>query len=166
MKKITIYMLKLGIFSLIAGGAHGQTFDIQSVTASDSHRNFPASNVIDGDLDRNSRWAGSGSRNPERIILDLGTIRRVDDIQIAWTGSIRYPFRVQGRSGTGGSWTNLFTGQSSGNGDNFENYNLQDFDARQVRVIGDRDGFTNITEVTISGTAGPCLLYTSDAADE
>ena len=155
MKKITIYMLKLGIFSLIAGGAHGQTFDIQSVTASDSHRNFPASNVIDGDLDRNSRWAGSGSRNPERIILDLGTIRRVDDIQIAWTGSIRYPFRVQGRSGTGGSWTNLFTGQSSGNGDNFENYNLQDFDARQVRVIGDRDGFTNITEVTISGTAGP-----------
>ena len=93
--------------SMAGGTSYAQTFDIQSASANISGANFPASNAIDGDLNSRSRWAGNG--NPERLTLDLGTIRRVDDIQIAFTAGnrITYPFIVEGRSGTSGSWTCL-----------------------------------------------------------
>ena len=133
--------------------ASAQTFDIQSASANTSHRNFPASNAIDGNLASSSRWAGRG--NPEELILDLGSTERVDDIQIAWTGTIRYSFRIEGRSGTSGSWTEIFEGQSSGNGDNFENFNVSDIDARQVRITGLDSNWSNINEVRVIGTAGP-----------
>ena len=116
--------LALGLTTALPSIASAQTFNIQSASANTSHSRFPASNAIDGDLDRDSRWAGSG--NPEQIILDLGSTERVDNVQIAWTGgdNISYPFRIEGRLGTSGSWTEVFEGSSSGSTANFEDYNV------------------------------------------
>ena len=96
----------------VSTNAQAQTFNIQSATGSGSHANFPPSNAIDGNTSFASRWAGNGS--PEEIRLDLGTDRRVDDVQIAWgRGNQRsYEFEIAGRSGTSGSWTTIFTGNS------------------------------------------------------
>ena len=146
--------IALGLTTL-PGVASAQTFDIQSATANTSASSFPASNAIDGSTAFASRWAGRG--NPEQLILDLGRTERVDDVQIAWGRGDRnvYPFRIEGRSGTSGSWTEIFEGQNSGNTANFENYNVNDIDARQVRITGLDSGFTNLTEIRIIGTAGP-----------
>ena len=77
---------------------------------------------------------------------------------IAWgRGDERsYPFQIAGRSGTSGSWTTIFSGTSSGNTTNFEDYNVNDISARQIRIRGANDGsYTNITEVQVIGTGGP-----------
>ena len=134
--------------------AHAQFFDIQSTTAIESTPNFPPTNVIDGDISFESRWTGNGTS--AEIILDLETVERLDDIQIAWGrgNQVIYPFEVSARIGTSGDWTTIFTGQNRGTTDGFENYNLTDINARQVRISGLGDGDYNIAEVTISGSGG------------
>ena len=147
--------LALSLTTALPNVAHAQTFDIQSATANAAHRDFPASNAIDGDTSFQSRWAGN--LNPEQLILDLGTNRTVDDVQIAWGrgDSIVYRFTIEGRSGTSGSWTEIFDGQSSGDTADFENYNVNDISARQIRVTGLNSRFTNLSEIRIIGTGGP-----------
>ena len=156
--KTALTGVSLLAISSLGSTAYAQNFNIQSATGTGSHASFPPSNVLDGDLSFASRWAGNAS--PEEIRLDLGSNRTVDDIQIAWGrgDSRRYTFEVAGRSGTSGSWTNLFEGTSSGNTAGFENYNLTDRSVRQVRIRGlsnsSGTAYTDITEVTISGTGG------------
>ena len=104
--------LALGLTTL-PGVANAQTFDIQSASATAAHSSFPASNAIDGSTAFASRWAGSGS--PERLTSDLGTIRRVDDVRIAWGRGDRqiYSFFIEGRSGTSGNWTQILSERSN-----------------------------------------------------
>lgn len=137
-----------------------QTYEIQSASGTGSHPNFPPSNAIDGNIAFASRWAARSpnTSSPTEIRLDLGTNRTVDNVHIAWgRGDQRsYPFEIAGRSGTSGSWTTIFSGQSSGDTNNFEDYNVNDISARQIRIRGANDGsYTNITEVLIIGTGGP-----------
>lgn len=139
--------------------ASAQTYNIQSANGSGSEPNFPPSNAIDGNTAFASRWAARSpnTSSPTEIRLDLGSNQTVDNVQVAWgRGDQRtYPFEIAGRSGTSGSWTTIFTGESSGDTLNFEDYNVNDINARQIRIRGANDGtFTNITEVRIIGPAG------------
>ncbi len=140
--------------ALLCINAQAQTFEIRSARASGTVGNFDPSNVIDGDLSFRSNWIGNG--NPQEVRLDLGSDKRVDNVQIAWGRgrSNVYQFEIAGRSGTSGPWTTIFSGSSSGNTNDFEDYNVNDIDARQVRIRGLDAGFTNITEVKIIGTGG------------
>jgi len=81
------YLLLLIALCFCIGKAHSQTFS--PVSAGDfgaSHPNYPASNTIDGNTNFSSRWAanfndGGGDVN---LFVDLGSVKRVDDIGVAW----------------------------------------------------------------------------------
>jgi len=117
-----------------------------------SHPNFPPSNVIDGDL--STRWASQGE--DRNVYIDLGTVQRVDDVGVAWTGGDERvsEFEIRARTGTSGDWDLVFRGQSSGNTDGLETYNVDDVDARFVRikVFSNNGGsYQNISEVVAFG---------------
>ena len=127
-------------FACFSSMAVSQTFSPTS--AGDfgaSHPNFPASKAIDGNTGFSSRWAanfnnGGGDVN---LFVDLGSVKRIDDIGVAWgRGNQRsYSFEVRARKGTSGSWTKILNKRdSSGNSTDIEQYNVTDFDARQVRI--------------------------------
>ena len=132
-------------------------FDIQTATGVGSHPTYGPSRAIDGELGFPSLWAGNAS--PEEIVLDLGSDEAVDHVQIAWgAGTVRrYEFEIAGRSGTSGSWTTIYSGASRGDTTGFENYNVDDMSAQQIRIQGlsnsSGTAFTSIREVTISGSS-------------
>jgi len=167
MKPIKTILLGASVLaaSSVSLTAQAQTFDIQSAGGIGTHSNFPVTNAYDGNINFSSRWAGNGS--PEALILDLGTDQRVDDVRIAWGhGNTRsHTFQIEGRAGRSGPWTPIFNGTSSGNTIAFENYNVDDITAQQIRIRGlsnsDGGAWTNITEVQIIGTAGPTEITTA-----
>ena len=122
----------------------------------DSHQNFPPENVIDGDL--GTRWASPGDNR--NIYVDLGSVHRIDDVRIAWfRGDTRTSdFNIYAREGTSGSWNEVFSGTSSGDTEGLENYNVDDADARFVRVEVESNSagadFQNISEIEVIGTGG------------
>ena len=59
----------------------GEQIEITSASG-ETNANFPASNVLDHDL--NSRFLSNA--NPDDLFLDLGNIRTIDFLQIAWGG--------------------------------------------------------------------------------
>ena len=121
----------------------------------DSLPNFPPENAIDGDL--GTRWASQG--NDRNIYVDLGRVHRIDDVQIAWTdGANRTSeFTIYARRGTSDNWSEVGGGSSSGKTDGLENYNVDDADARFVRVEvegNDSGSAQNISEIVVIGTGG------------
>jgi len=117
------------------------------------------SRAIDGDTRNASRWSGNGSS--EELVLDLGTDRDITDVQIAWflgsSGDRSFIFELDARSSLTNEWTTIFSGESSGATDAFENYNVDDITASELRIrsLSNSDGTTStaIREVTISGIA-------------
>ena len=99
-------------------------------------RDYTASNVIDGDLDEESRWSSKGDN--QSIILDLGEQRDVDLLRTAWfRGDQRTAFF---RVDTGANLSNLQTvlanGMATGSTD-FINIELEAATvARFVRITG------------------------------
>ena len=93
---------------------------------------FPPTNVIDGDL--STRWASHGE--DRNVFIDLGRVERVDDVGVAWSaGDERVSsFEIRAREGTSGDWDLVFQGESSGDGTGLEIYNVDDVDARFVRI--------------------------------
>lgn len=144
--------------SNFGSSASAQFFDIQSATGSGSHAKLVPSRAIDGDTRAASRWSGNG--NPEELYLDLGEVQRLDDAQIAWYlgDRRRFTFEIAAREESFDHWTTIFSGTSAGNTNDFENYNVNDMDARYVRIRGlsnsDGTAATAIREVTLSGTGG------------
>ena len=156
----------IGALTLLSTAISAETLEINRATGSGTANGFPPSNVIDGDLSFRSRWAGNGS--PQEVRLDLGSDQRVDNVEIAWgRGDGRvYEFEIAGRSGTRGAWTTVFAGSSSGTTNNFEDYNIEDITARQIRIRGLDEGFTNITEVMIIGEGGNASDNTNNDDDD
>jgi len=160
MKILSKVLLSSAALSLssFATSAHAQFFDIQSATGTGSHSKLVPSRAIDGDTRNASRW--SGNANPEELFLDLGTEQRLDDAQIAWYlgDRRRFTFEIAARADASDNWTTIFSGTSRGNTTDFENYNLNDMDARYVRVRGlsnsDGTAATAIREITLSGSGG------------
>ena len=116
-------------------------------TFESSRSGFPAENAIDGNL--GTRWSSSGEDRD--IYVDLGGVARIDDVGIAWfDGNDRVSeFRIYTRTGTSGSWNEVFEGESSGDTAGIEIFNVDDEDARFVRIEVESDDFNG------------CLLYTS-----
>ncbi len=155
----------IGALTLLSTAISAETLEINRATGSGTINGFSPSNVIDGDLSFDSRWAGNG--NPQEVRLDLGSDQRVDNVEIAWgrgDGTV-YEFEIAGRSGTRGAWTTVFSGSSSGTTNNFEDYNIEDITARQIRVRGLDEGTTNITEIMIIGAGGNASGNTNNDND-
>ncbi|MBX2848128.1 MAG: polysaccharide lyase family 7 protein [Acidiferrobacterales bacterium] len=156
------------VITLAIGGlgfvntAYAQTFDIDDEGDwGTSHASFPPSNATDGDTSWASRWAAT-LNNPDgaNLWVDLGSAQTVDDVGVIWgRGDSRsYEFEVWARSGTSGSWTKIFDGNSSGSEAGLEQYNVDDISARQVRlkVFSNTAGseWADVIEFEVYGTSG------------
>jgi F5/8 type C domain len=124
-----------------------------SVTASGSDGNLP-SNVVDNSL--STRWSNQGIGSWIRV--DLGSTKTICSVEIAWyRGNIRQSDFVIAVSSDGNSFTNVFSGRSSGTTLNPENYNFADVDARYVRITvngNTENTYASITEINVIGFGG------------
>ncbi|MGB8132629.1 MAG: discoidin domain-containing protein, partial [Nitrososphaeraceae archaeon] len=124
-----------------------------SVTASGSDGNLP-SNVVDNSL--STRWSNQGIGSWIRV--DLGSTKTICSVEIAWyRGNIRQSDFVIAVSSDGNSFTNVFSGRSSGTTLNPENYNFADVDARYVRITvngNTENTYASITDINVIGFGG------------
>ncbi|WP_158606881.1 DUF7594 domain-containing protein [Paenibacillus ginsengarvi] len=121
---------------------------IMGVTASSDDGNVPA-NTIDDDL--TTRWSALG--DGEWIQYDLGAPQAIRSVSLAWyngkTRSASFDIAI---STDGTSWTNVYSGSSSGLSDELENYDIGERSARYVQIIGHGNTanlFNSITEARI-----------------
>ncbi len=163
--KTSLLATVASLLAVLTSPASAQTFSAQSAgDFGGAHPSYPASNAIDGNTAFASRWAanynnsGNGTVN---LFVDLGSVQRVDDIGVAWgRGDSRsYNFEVRARAGTSGTWTKIRNrANSSGSTSGIEVYNVDDFDARQVRIkvfsTSNGSDWADVTEFEVYGTAG------------
>ena len=121
---------------------------ISGVTASASSSSYPPANVLDNNL--NTRWANTGIGS--WIRADLGSTQNICSVDIAWPfGNIQQYHFVIATSTDGTTFTNKFSGDSSGTTLNSEKYTFASTDARYVRVTV--NGNTNPTYATAATIA-------------
>jgi hypothetical protein len=132
---------------------------ISGVTASASESANPASNAIDNNF--GTRWA-----NPALgswIRADLGSIQNICSVDIAWyNGNARQYHFVIDTSTDGTTFTNVFSGDSSGTTLNSEKYVIPATDARYVRVTvngNTQNSAASIYELDIFGSLSSLTAY-------
>jgi hypothetical protein len=123
---------------------------ISGVTASGNDGNVP-SNVLDNNLD--TRWSSSGVG--QWIRADLGSTQNICSVDIAWyKGNERQYHFVIATSTDGSTFTNKFSGDSSGNTLNSEKYTIPATNVRYVRVTvngNTANTWASITEIDVFG---------------
>jgi F5/8 type C domain/Bacterial Ig domain len=112
--------------------------------------NIPA-NTIDDNL--NTRWSSFGVGS--FIQADLGSIKTICSVGIAWyNGDVRQNNFVISVSKDGTSFSNVFSGTSSGQTTQVEPYDFKDIDARYVKIIvngNTQNNWASITELAVFG---------------
>lgn len=104
-----------------------------AITASSFQGNYVPENVTDGDLA--TRWSAEG--NEQWLRLDLGAIRALDSVEIAFTsGNARHALFMLQTSRDGQRWETVFEGQSSGQSSELENFPIAPVETRFVRYLG------------------------------
>ena len=130
------------------------THTIQNATSADSFdREFSPSRAIDGNLDTESRWSSRG--NDQSIILDLGSEQPVNIIQTAWyRADVRQAFFDVDTSTNSNDWNRVLTGAVAEDGEDFKTFQLDDSNARYVRIVGrgnSQSEWNSLIEVVVSG---------------
>jgi predicted phosphodiesterase len=122
----------------------------QNVKTSGSQTGFPGSNVLDDNL--NTRWSNNGVGS--WIQLDLGTSKNICSVSIAWyKGNERQNNFVISASNDGVKFSNILSSKSSGSTQSPEKYNLDDTNARYLRITvngNTQNSYASITEISIS----------------
>jgi len=129
----------------------GNNLPISGVTASGNDGNVPQ-NVLDNNLA--TRWSSKGIG--QFITADLGTAKTVCGVGIAWyRGNERISHFVISTSTNGTTFTNRFSGDSSGTTLNSEKYTFTTpVNARYVRVTvngNTANTWASITELDVFG---------------
>lgn len=121
---------------------------IVAVSAS-GHDGNPPENAIDGDL--STRWSSLG--RGQWIQADLGETRTVDQVQIAWyRGNRRQSSFTISLSGDGSSFTQVYSGRSSGKTLSLETYTFSAATARFVKITvygNTLNDWASITEIVV-----------------
>jgi len=123
------------------------------VIASADDGNVPK-NTVDGDL--GTRWSAQG--DGQWIQYDLGSVCTLKYMKIAWyMGNARQETFDIEVSVDGQSWSNIFSGVSSGTTLELEQYNFYTVDGRFVRITGHGNNlhdWNSITEFMAYGYPG------------
>lgn len=131
-------------------GSSAQKLAVVAVTASGDDGNVPA-NTLDGDL--GTRWSANG--DGQWIQYDLGAVKTVAYVKIAfYKGDQRVAFFDILVSTNGSSWTQVYSGQSSGTTNALQTFDFGDVAARYVRIVGHgntQNSWHSLTEVEIYG---------------
>jgi len=126
------------------------TTGITNVKSSASQSGFPASNVLDNNL--NTRWSNNGKGSS--IQLDLGSSKNICSVNVAWyKGNERQNNFVISSSKDGNTFTKVLDRKSSGNTLNLEKYVITNTLARYVKVTvngNTQNDYASITEVKVS----------------
>ena len=135
-------------------GTAPPTLPVVAVVASANDGNVPQ-NTIDGSLA--TRWSAQG--DGQWIRYDLGAVAALDQVDIAWyVGDTRIAsFDIQVSLDTV-TWTNVFSGQSSGQTLQLESYAFSTTFGRYVRIVGHGNSTSNwnsIMEVAILDPTTP-----------
>jgi len=140
---------------------------IADVTASNNAESGnEANHVIDNNIDQ--RWAANGLGS--FIQADLGSIKTICSLGIAWyKGDVRhYNFDIS-VSKDGNAFTNVFSGTSSGQTSQMENYDFQDIDGHYVKVTlngNSENEWASITEMKVDGLVSPPPSPSSSATGQ
>ena len=122
--------------------------DIAAVTASSHDGNNPE-NTLDEDL--RTRWSALG--DGQWIEYDLGSVHAVGAVEIAfYRGTKRVTYFDVETSLDRSSWSQVFTGQSSGTSGDLETFSFMGLNARYVRIVGhgnSENSWNSLTEVEI-----------------
>ncbi len=133
------------------GDSQCTKLDVASTKANGYDAPTPPSNTIDGNLD--TRWSNLGMGS--YIVYDLGTTKKICNIDIAWyRGNERTMTFTLSSSSDGDSFTNLYSNKSSGSTTSFENYNFQNTDGRYLKITvtgNTMNEWASIAEVKING---------------
>jgi unsaturated chondroitin disaccharide hydrolase len=128
----------------------GSILAVAAVTASADDGNRPE-NTLDNNF--STRWSAQG--DGQWIRFDLGRIKTVRKIAIAWhlgdTRSARFDVQT---SRDGATWTTALKSLSSGTTTKQETYDMPDGGSRYVRIVGHGNSlnpWNSITEVDIYG---------------
>jgi len=167
MKAVSLALMTTFLFFVLDGDTHlsnkpsnnayaqtvsCQKLSIAAVTArGNSHS---AGNVLDNNL--NTVWMGRG--NGVWIQADLGSNMNICDVNIAWFLGMMVKFNfIISVSPDGSTFTNVFTGKSSGTTLSFEKYTLPaSTTGRYVRISVNGNNMNNIaaiTELSIDGSS-------------
>jgi hypothetical protein len=133
----------------------GDNLPLVTATSTGSQGSFPPTNAIDNNF--NTRWYSTFIVNPW-IQVDLGAQKSVCSVDIAWTdgASRQYSFQIS-VSTDGTSFSNVFTGKSSGTTTSPEKYNFVESQARYVKITiiqshaGSASSLAQISEIDIFG---------------
>ena len=116
---------------------------------------FQGANVPQNTLDQDlgTRWSAEG--DGQWIEYDLDSTQTVNAVRIAWyRGDERQADFDLEVSLDASTWTEVFSGSSSGTTLGLEGYDFDDVSARYVRIVGHgntQNEWTSITEVEIIG---------------
>ena len=123
------------------------------IFASGSQSTLPPTNAIDGKPD--TRWSNLGLGSS--ITLDLDTEKSLCSVDISWyRGNERTNTFTISVSDDGKSFTNVFSGKSSGTTTDFEKYDIKDTNARYVRITvtgNTQSDWVSISEISVFGVA-------------
>jgi hypothetical protein len=127
-----------------------QKLPISNVAASGSETGNPPSNAIDNNL--NTRWSNLGVGS--WIQADLGSKSSICSVDIAWyRGNLRQNSFTISVSDDGTTFTNIFSGKSSGTTTSFEKYSMPaGTEARYVRITvngNTENNWASITEIAV-----------------
>jgi hypothetical protein len=133
---------------------------ISAVTASGSDDGTTPANVLDNNL--GTKWTKQGAG--AFITADLGSVQSICSVDIAWyRGDSRQYHFVISTSTDGTTFTNKFSGDSSGTTLNSQKYTFPATDARYVRVTvngNTANSWAHITELDIfGGTASDIDIF-------
>ena len=133
---------------------------ISAVTASGSESTHPPSHAIDNNF--GTRWANPAIGS--WIRADLGSTQNICSVDIAWyNGNARQYHFVIATSTDGSTFTNVFSGDSSGTTVSSEKYIIPATDARYIRVTvngNTQNNAASIYELDIFGPSAASLSST------
>ena len=140
----------------------GTNLPIGGATASGFDTGNPPSNAIDNNF--GTRWA-----NPligSWIGVDLGSTKSICSVDIAWyNGNQRQYHFVIATSTDGTTFTNKFSGDSSGTTLNSEKYTFASTNARYVRVTvngNTQNNYATLYELDVFGPSVGSLSFISN----
>ena len=124
---------------------------VAGIKATGSESTHPPTHAIDNDI--STRWSNPGF--PSSIQLDLGAQKTICSVTIAWyRGDERQNTFKISISKDDSSYTNVFSGKSSGTRTAGEKYDFVDSEARYVKITvtdNSQSNWASITEIDVSG---------------
>lgn len=143
--------LGVGMLTQQASGASCTALPASAVVAIGNEVGNVPANVIDGSF--GTRWSNEGKGS--WINIDLGTSANVCYVDIAWyKGDTRQNTFTISHSADTKSYTQVYSGKSSGNTALFERYDFSDVLTRHVRITvngNTESNWASITEVKVYG---------------